>query len=345
MPLAIPNELKKIQAVVRRAEELDRDKVNPESRIVAYYCRQYAVHIGIPLAGNDAGAKTCLGHLLEQLEGEKEAMDQFTREEAAFLCRKFATDIFDKADFEDREGKANKNTAKTFYAAATFLQILEQFYSPDAAESGDNRARDRKQILYAKWKATDILNAIKEGREPAPGAYDPEEEEEEVPASDEEAEKDEEKPADNAHALSNEHEKLPPVAPFSPPAAPTTRIAPPPVPPPPYVPPSDDEEMTPPPVYPARDDESKDETMTFSVPPPEDPLPPPRLPPPPRRAAAPAPSSDIFSNKGSKSHGNVSKAQLADATELTRFAMAALEDRDVELAAERLQQALHCLGR
>lgn len=337
MPLAIPNELKKIQPVVRRAEELDRDKVNPESRIVAYYCRQYAVHMGIPLAGSSAGAKTCLGHLLEQLEGEKEAMDQFTREEAAFLCRKFATDIFDKADFEDREGKANKNTAKTFYAAATFLQILEQFYSADTAESADNRARDRKQILYAKWKATEILNAIKEGREPTPGGYDPEEED--LPGSDEEAEKDEDAKG------TTEEEMLPPAAPFAPPAAPTTRITPPPVPPPPaYVSPKDDEqELGPPPTYPARDDDDddddKNETMTFSVPPPEDPLPPPPAP-------APAPSNSFFSfNKGSKSNGTVSKAQLADATELTRFALAALEERDAELATERLQQALQCLGR
>jgi vacuolar protein sorting-associated protein VTA1 len=344
MPLAIPDELKKIQPVVRRAEELDRDKVNPESRIVAYYCRQYAVHTGIPLAGSSAGAKTCLGHLLEQLEGEKEAMSQFTREEAAFLCRKFATDIFDKADFEDREGKANKNTAKTFYAAATFLQILEQFYSPDAAESADNRARDRKKILYAKWKATDILNALKEGREPTPGAYDPDED---APGSEEEAEDEEGKPADKTDDQTNGHEALPPAAPFVPPAAPTTRIVPAPVPPPPpYVPPSDDEEMAPPPAYPASDDD-KDEPMTFSVPPPEDPVPPPKFSPPPRRIPAPVPPSSLFtvSNKGSKSHGNVSKAQLADATELTRFAMAALEDKDVELAAERLQHALKCLGR
>jgi hypothetical protein len=40
-----------------------------------------------------------------------------------------------------------------------------------------------------------------------------------------------------------------------------------------------------------------------------------------------------------------SKAQLADAMELTRFALAALEDRDGDLAAERLQQALSALGR
>ena len=54
-------------------------------------------------------------------------MDTFTRDEAAFLCRKFANQVFDKADAEDRSGNADKNTAKAFYAAASFLQILEQF--------------------------------------------------------------------------------------------------------------------------------------------------------------------------------------------------------------------------
>ena len=69
MPLAIPPELKKITPYVRRAEELDRDKANPESRLVAYYCRQYAVHTRIELAKSSDG-KTCLGSLLNDLEGE-----------------------------------------------------------------------------------------------------------------------------------------------------------------------------------------------------------------------------------------------------------------------------------
>ena len=126
-PLTIPPELKKITPFVRRAEELDRDKANPESRLVAYYCRQYAVHSGIELATSAEG-KSCLGSLLNVLEGEKEAMNAFTRDESKFLCSKFANKVFDKADGEDLAGKASKNTAKTFYAAASFLQMLQQFY-------------------------------------------------------------------------------------------------------------------------------------------------------------------------------------------------------------------------
>ena len=87
MPLTIPPELKKITPYVRRAEELDRDTGNPESRLVSYYCLQYAVHTGISLATSPDG-KRCLGELLGKLEGEKQTMDSFTRDEAKFLCKK-----------------------------------------------------------------------------------------------------------------------------------------------------------------------------------------------------------------------------------------------------------------
>jgi vacuolar protein sorting-associated protein VTA1 len=106
---------------------LHKDKANPESRLVAYYCRQYAVHTGIPLAISAPG-KTCLGEFLLALEQEKMAMDTFSREEAKFLCRKFADKIFDRADLEDQAGDANKNTATTFYAAVSFLEILQLIF-------------------------------------------------------------------------------------------------------------------------------------------------------------------------------------------------------------------------
>ena len=150
MALNIPTELKKISPYIRRAEELDKDTGTAESRLVAYYCRQYAVHTGIPLASTSPGAKECLGKLLGVLETEKPAMDNFTKDEAKFLCNQFADRIFNKADEEDRLGAANKATAKTFYAAASFLQILDQF-----VEEGDPEMEDiKKRVVYAKWKST-----------------------------------------------------------------------------------------------------------------------------------------------------------------------------------------------
>lgn len=354
MPLTIPPELKKITPYVRRAEELDRDKGNPESRLVAYYCRQYAVHSGISLAQSPEG-KGCLGELLGNLEGEKEVMDTFSREESKFLCQKFAEKIFDKADQEDRSGSADRNTARTFYAAASFLEILQQFYQDD--DESEELAEQKKKSVYCKWKSTEILKAIKEGRTPTPGGYGEDhgndaeettEEEKEVteaadmsgpapPAvetveEDSDDQKEEESPAlklpeeepEEGNGDEGTEVQLGP-----PPAYPVgiEPVAPPILPPaPPVAPPMD---IPKPP-------------LTFNMPPPA-----PSVAPPP---AAPKPAEKpkkTFFSMGSKKKSNkkASKLAIADATELTRFALAALEDKDVELAAQRLEQALKVLGR
>lgn len=43
------------------------------------------------------------------------------------ICERFAFRVFAIADEEDRAGEATKETARTFNAAATFFDILEQF--------------------------------------------------------------------------------------------------------------------------------------------------------------------------------------------------------------------------
>jgi vacuolar protein sorting-associated protein VTA1 len=345
--LSIPPDLKKITPYVRRAEELDKDQSSPESRLVAYYSRQYAVKLGIPLASSSPEAKTCLGQLLEDLETEKAAMDNFTWDEAAFLCRKFSNKVFDKADGEDRMGMANKNTAKAFYAAASFLQILEQFYDKD--DTSEAPTEDRKRIIYAKWKATEILKAIKEGRTPVSGGYGEEEEdaaeqEEEEDAEQEEevGEKKEDAPMVETVTVEDdddEEDSVNPPAEAAPPAFLDEE--------------SEEEqegstevELGAPPSYsppPASFDPPKVNRppVSYSLPPP---VVPPALPSAP--SAPPAKKSGgLFGFGGKKKGEKITKAQLADAVELTRFALASLEDKDGELGAERLQQALDALGR
>ena len=51
-----------------------------------------------------------------------------------------------------------------------------------------------------------------------------------------------------------------------------------------------------------------------------------------------------FKKKPPANSGRATKEQLDDAKELTKFAMAALENKDGDLAAKRLQQALEALG-
>ena len=133
MPLKIPIELKKITQYIRRAEELDRD-TTPQTRLVAYYCRQHAVQLGIPLATTSA-TRECLSAILNDLEKEKKAMSNFTKEEAYAICREFAFKVFDKADSVDRAGKSDKSTAKSFYAAASFLDVLGYFHKEGEEKS------------------------------------------------------------------------------------------------------------------------------------------------------------------------------------------------------------------
>jgi vacuolar protein sorting-associated protein VTA1 len=363
--LSIPSELKKITAFVRRAEELDLDRTSPESRLVAYYCRQYAVQMGIPLASSSAAAKKCLGELLAELEREKPVMDNFSRTEAALLCRKFANKVFDKADVEDRTGNATKGTARTFYAAASFLQILEQFSEAD----GDDVefAEDKKKVLYSKWKSTEILKALTEGRTPTPGGYGSDVANQDRQAGGEiEAQRGSapvETVSGNSSDADDDHREHQQPTAVDPPDLPDIPQAP-------FMYPisdlrgstestvatSSDSEIEeagtevslnghpapPPPSYNfvSKPSVPNRPPVSFDISPPEPPVVP-ILPPTP--TAAPSIGSFFGFGNGNKAKKQISKSQLTDAIELTRFALAALEDRDTDIAAERLQQALTIL--
>lgn len=359
-PLTIPPELKRITQYIRRAEELDNDKTKPESRLVAYYCRQYAVQSGISLTKSDA-SRNCLGDILAELEEEKEPMNAFSKDEANIVCRNFAVDVFDKADAEDRRGASNKGTAKTFYAAAVFLEVLEQFYDDDddalqsqSEEDVKIKEENKQKRLYAKWKATEILKAIKDGREIVPGGYG--EETTTTTSTTATAEEDDEGPP----AVVDE--MIIPIAPSSgnintaaAAAAAMVDIS------------SKKKKVEQEDVNVnvnvdavsnAANEGSTEVDLYGSLPPPpaynDSALPVVPMAPPP---TAPAPvSSSSSSNTMSSLFGfsngkvkastrKVSKEKFQDAKELAQFALVAIDARDVDLAATRLQQALQALGR
>ena len=354
MPLQVPPELKLMTPYVRRAEELDRDKTNPKSRLVAFYCRQYSVHLGIPLATTAEG-KTCLGNLLGDLEQEKAAMDSFTRDEAKFLCQKFAHKIFDRADLEDRGGEGTKATAKTFYAAASFLEMLQQFYKDE--DEAEEIQEIRKRARYAKWKATTMLKAFREGRQPTPGEYgvdsdaliegannegketaqeswmEPVEPPKVETVSDDDEEPEPEPESNFVRPPSVEEDEGTEVELGPPPAF--DAFVPPPAPPPP----APSAPVHRPPLT------FNSPPVAFNPPPVAPPMPAPPTakpqPPPPE----PEKKSGGFFGLGGNKKKKVSKAEIADAMELTKFAMSALEDKNADLAAERLRQALQTLGR
>lgn len=394
---SLPPSLKKINVFLKRAEELDRDKSNPESRVVAYNVRQYAVLQGIPLAKNatdNGSANKALGQLLDTLETEKHAMSVFSKNEHWKICRKVADRVFDKADSEDRAGVANKGTARSFYAAGTFYEILQQFHNEEIVNkmNNDNAAaaevvvdnddvdedeasvmehieEENQRRIYCKWKATDILNAIKEGRSPTPGGYKQQNQENDEIDENED---------DGGGSNVVEDEGIEgDVVPLPPPSVPSSDLF--------ELPDHQNntpQEPPPPPSYDGIELSLSGQPTTTTtetsstveknaheemfIPPPPSSLPPPysySQPPPPQNNDDPTRNNDvssssnnndgggrpgkgmfssIFHNNSNKSSNNkkLSKEQMGDAIELTKFALAALQNGDGELGRERLEQAL-----
>ncbi|EXB63256.1 hypothetical protein L484_012446 [Morus notabilis] len=141
---------------LQRADELQKHEP-----LVAYYCRLYAMERGLRIPQNERTKTTnaLLISLMNQLEKDKKSL-KLGPEDNLYL-EGFALNVFGKADKQDRAGRADLSTAKTFYAASIFFEIINQFgaLQPDLEE---------KQ-KYAAWKAADIRKALKEGRKPNPG--------------------------------------------------------------------------------------------------------------------------------------------------------------------------------
>ncbi|KAK4439753.1 protein OF MAMMALIAN LYST-INTERACTING PROTEIN 5 [Sesamum alatum] len=141
---------------LQRADELQKHEP-----LVAYYCRLYAMERGLKIPQSDRTKTTnaLLVSLMNQLEKDKKSLklgpDDYLHVEG------FALNVFARADKQDRAGRADLNTAKTFYAASIFFEILNQF--------GELQPDLEQKQKYAAWKAADIRKALKEGRKPVPG--------------------------------------------------------------------------------------------------------------------------------------------------------------------------------
>lgn len=159
MASSIPVNLKPITPFVLRGKEVLK---GAGDEVVAYHCYKYALELGMRLPKCSEGQAFLLG-LMDELERIKPHLAGRSVEDLKITCETFAHQVFARADQADRAGEADRTTAQTFYAAASFLEILKQFPGADEDEEL------AEQILYAKFKATDILKAVKEGRRPAPG--------------------------------------------------------------------------------------------------------------------------------------------------------------------------------
>jgi|AntAceMinimDraft_12_1070368.scaffolds.fasta_scaffold59080_1 vacuolar protein sorting-associated protein VTA1 len=156
----IPAAVKGTGQYVKRAEEVERDSGNPDSHIIAFWCRQMALEKSLGYY-EQAGVKEYVTALMDIQEKNKAASGD--RAVGKGICENHALLVFDMADSEDRAGKASRGTAKLFYNASSFLDVLDQF---DELK-GDSEIENKRK--YSKFKSKDILDAIKEGRVPMVG--------------------------------------------------------------------------------------------------------------------------------------------------------------------------------
>jgi vacuolar protein sorting-associated protein VTA1 len=142
--------------VLQRADELQK-----HDHLVAYYCRLYAMEKGLKIPAKERTKNTnaLLASLMNQLEKDKTVVKLSSDDN--MHMEGFALGVFAKADKQDRAGRADANTAKSFYAASIFFEVLLQF--------GELQTDILEKQKYAAWKAVDIHKALSEGRKPVPG--------------------------------------------------------------------------------------------------------------------------------------------------------------------------------
>jgi len=280
------------------------------------------------------------------------------RRRLQLICRAFADKVFERANGPDRAGMADKSTARTFYAAATFYEILLQFYPKLENEDDkvESQIEEDEKRVYCKWKATEILKAIREGRTPTAGGYldtpaaepEPEEVVQETVSEQEDIQVMPSAPnlshmesvdSDSEEELAEEIGTEVPLGSFRASNGNNNN--------------NNNNGMKRmdvlPPPYPVQVEEvgsgsSSDEEEDVYKPPK------PTIPQPKKVAFTPPPPKPKPKKKssrfgfGGKSKSKIDKVALADATELTTFALKALKEKDTELAAERLSQALEILN-
>ncbi|KAJ2999979.1 hypothetical protein HDV02_001236 [Globomyces sp. JEL0801] len=134
-----PAELKFIITYLQRAKELDE-----KEPIISYYCRYYALKLAVEKGAKSKEAEGYLLSLMDKVEKDKLKLIDL------------------EAVKNETIGYAQK-TARTFLAASIFLEVLKGF------GDGEVDSDTIQKIKYAKFKVTDIMKALKEGRIPVAG--------------------------------------------------------------------------------------------------------------------------------------------------------------------------------
>ena len=154
---AIPDEVMFIKPYMMRAEEM---KV--ADPIVSYYTLRYALQSALEYHKQNPTNEKVKQYLINTMgimEERRKLLGEVTEPQAYF--EKFVTILFVSADNDDRTDGSTKLTAQKFLILSYFIEAMNVFgeLPPDWVEK-------RK---YCKWKAADILKAIKKGERPLPG--------------------------------------------------------------------------------------------------------------------------------------------------------------------------------
>ncbi|KAJ5807855.1 Vacuolar protein sorting-associate Vta1 N-terminal [Penicillium riverlandense] len=156
-----------------RAAQIER--VKP---VVAYWCNFHIVNQIIQRALHKADDEvnlytTNLVEKLEQFRNENPDNDTLTDKDAAHaFVEQFGLEVFNRAEAAMTANKVTKQTADTFQAAATFLELLQIWGEPDPEIAG--------RIKFAKYHAVRIVKAIKAGQDPNESNPAPKEETDEA---------------------------------------------------------------------------------------------------------------------------------------------------------------------
>ncbi|GAM38038.1 hypothetical protein TCE0_033f08463 [Talaromyces pinophilus] len=161
MATTIPDSLKSadIGRFVTRAAQIERAKP-----VIAYWCNYWVVNqiISKGLHSTDAESTQYTTDLMDKLErfkNENPDNDAITDNVAGqAYVEQFGLEVFARADNAVRANKATKQTADTFLAAATFLELCQIW--------GDVDPDITSKIKFAKYHAVRIAKAIKNGEDP-----------------------------------------------------------------------------------------------------------------------------------------------------------------------------------
>ncbi|KAN0093448.1 DUF605 domain containing protein [Hyaloscypha variabilis] len=161
MATHIPDKLKTadLTRFIVRAAQLE--KVKP---VMAYWCEYWIVNQilskGLHNGDNETlQYTTTLMDKLEQIKADNATNDAIVDDTAGqAYVEQFGLETFQRADRAVQADKVTKQTADTFQAAATFLELVNIWGPPDA----DTQSK----IKYAKWNAVRIVKALKDGKDP-----------------------------------------------------------------------------------------------------------------------------------------------------------------------------------